>query len=143
VLTHQTVLGLLDDHVEANRDLSVLAVELDDPKGYGRILIDENGQVRKIVEEADASVVQKRIKIINTCIYCVKKEFLIDSIQKIRPDNVQGEFYLTDIIEIGCKAGKDVGVMLGNERDEVMGVNSFEDLQMAERVMYARQGKIS
>ena len=143
VLTHKTVLGLLNDHVKAKRDLSVLAVELGDPKGYGRVLIDENGQVQKIVEEADATAVQKRIKIINTGIYCVKKEFLIDSIQQVRPDNAQGEFYLTDIIEIGCKAGKDVGVIVGIDRDEVMGVNSVADLQMAERVMYARQGKIS
>jgi len=143
VLTHKTVLGLLDDHVKAKRDLSDLAEELGDPRGYGRILIDENGQVRKIVEEADATAVQKRIKMINTGIYCVKKEFLIDSIQKIRSDNAQGEFYLTDIIEIGCREGKDVGVVVGNNPDEVMGVNSFEDLQMAERVMYARQGEIS
>ena len=100
LLTFETVMRLIKDHVKAKRDISLLAVEIDNPKGYGRVLFDKNRNVSGIVEEADASAEQKRIKTINTGIYCIKKEFLFDSLQKVKSDNVQGEFYLTDIVKI-------------------------------------------
>lgn len=100
LLTFETVMRLIKDHVKAKRDISLLAVEIDNPKGYGRVLFDKNRNVSEIVEEADASAEQKRIKTINTGIYCIKKEFLFDSLQKVKSDNVQGEFYLTDIVKI-------------------------------------------
>ena len=143
MLTADTVQRLLDDHIAENRDLSILAVEVDDPKGYGRILVDENRCLIKIVEEADATDEQKRIKTVNAGIYCVKKEFLFDSVRKIKPDNAQGEFYLTDIIEIGKKEQKVVGVLYGNDCQEVIGVNSLKDLMAAEIIMRERLSKIS
>ena len=143
ILTSDTAVCLLDDHVISKRDLSILAVNIENPKGYGRILLDESGKVRKIVEESDASKQQKKIKTINTGIYCAKKDFLKDSLSKIKPVNVQKEFYLTDIIEIGYNQGKRVGVMIGNDHEEVLGINSYQDLREAETVMRSRQGKIS
>ena len=73
LLTSKTVIQFIHDHKTAKRDISILAVEMDQPKGYGRILIDENNNVSGIVEEADASAQQKPIKRINTGIYCAKK----------------------------------------------------------------------
>jgi UDP-N-acetylglucosamine diphosphorylase/glucosamine-1-phosphate N-acetyltransferase len=143
LLTFETVMRLIKDHVKAKRDISLLAVEIDNPKGYGRVLFDKNRNVSGIVEEADASAEQKRIKTINTGIYCIKKEFLFDSLQKVRSDNVQGEFYLTDIVKIGYREGKVVGVIIGGDCDETIGVNNRHDLMTVENIMRNRLRNIS
>jgi UDP-N-acetylglucosamine diphosphorylase/glucosamine-1-phosphate N-acetyltransferase len=143
LLTFETVMRLIKDHVKAKRDISLLAVEIDNPKGYGRVLSDKNGNVSGIVEEADASAEQKRIKTINTGIYCIKKEFLFDSLQKVKSDNVQGEFYLTDIVKIGYKEGKVVGVIIGGDGEETIGVNNRHDLMTVENIMRNRLRNIS
>jgi UDP-N-acetylglucosamine diphosphorylase/glucosamine-1-phosphate N-acetyltransferase len=143
LLTFETVMRLIKDHVKAKRDISLLAVEIDNPKGYGRVLFDKNRNVSGIVEEADASAEQKRIKTINTGIYCIKKEFLFDSLQKVKSDNVQGEFYLTDIVKIGYREGKVVGVIIGGDCEETIGVNNRHDLMTVENIMRNRLGNIS
>ena len=143
LLTFETVMRLIKDHVKAKRDISLLAVEIDNPKGYGRVLFDKNRNVSGIVEEADASAEQKRIKTINTGIYCIKKEFLFDSLQKVKSDNVQGEFYLTDIVKIGYREGKVVGVIIGGDGEETIGVNNRHDLMTVENIMRNRLRNIS
>ena len=143
LLTFETVMRLIKDHVKAKRDISLLAVEIDNPKGYGRVLFDKNRNVSEIVEEADASAEQKRIKTINTGIYCIKKEFLFDSLQKVKSDNVQGEFYLTDIVKIGYREGKVVGVIIGGDGEETIGVNNKHDLMTVENIMRNRLRNIS
>ncbi|RZB34393.1 MAG: bifunctional UDP-N-acetylglucosamine pyrophosphorylase / Glucosamine-1-phosphate N-acetyltransferase [Desulfobacteraceae bacterium Eth-SRB1] len=135
LLSSSTVLRLLDDHIRKKRDVTLLAVEVDNPEGYGRVLFDKNMDVFEIVEEADASEEQKKIKIINTGIYCVKKKFLIDSLHKIKSNNAQCEYYLTDIIKIGYLGKKVVGVMVGTDCEEVIGVNNDEELIAAENIM--------
>ena len=143
MLSAGTVQRLLDDHKAAKRDLSLLAVTVENPKGYGRVLIDENRRLIKIVEEADATPEQKKIRTVNAGIYCVTKKFLTDSLQQIKPDNAQGELYLTDIIEIGYREKHALGVLFGDDGDEVMGVNSYSDLLAAEKIMRLRTSKTS
>lgn len=142
-LTADTVIQLVDDHVKMKRDISLLAAEKDNPKGYGRVLYDDKDHVSKIVEEADANKEQKKIKMINTGIYCIKKNFLVDTVGKIKSNNAQGEFYLTDIIEMGNKGGKFVGALVGNDDEEFFGINSKEDLKEAEKIMKSRMSIIS
>ncbi len=135
LLTSNTITSLLHNHIKAKRDISILAVKIDNPKGYGRIVLDNENQVIGIVEEADAIEEQKEIKIINTGIYCAKKEFLLDSLPKVKSNNAQGEIYLTDIIEIGYKEKKVVGLLVGSDCDEVAGVNNRQDLIKVETIM--------
>ena len=141
LLTASTVCGLVDDHREKGRDITILAVDVKDPSGYGRLILDENRCVVRIVEEADASAEQKRIQTINTGIYCVKKEALLDTIGRLRPVNRQKEFYLTDIIEIANHRGRSIGVVFGNDPDEMTGINTIEDLTLADRILKARLRK--
>jgi len=123
--------------------LSLLAVTVDNPKGYGRVMVDKNRRLIRIVEEADATPEQKKIRTVNSGIYCVSKKFLMESLRQIKPDNVQGELYLTDIIEIGHKGKHAVGVLSGDDSDEVMGINSYPDLLAAEKIMRLRMSKTS
>ena len=143
LLKADTVIKLVDDHVKTKRDISLLAVEKDNPKGYGRVLYDDRDHVSKIVEEADANKEQKQIKMINTGIYCVRKNFLVDTVGKIKSNNAQGEFYLTDLIEMGNKAKKLVGALIGNDDKEFFGINSKKELKEAERMMKNRISIIS
>ena len=134
----ETIKGLIEGHTSAGRDVSLLAVEMDNPHGYGRVLLDKNQRLCGIVEEADADAVQKQLKIINTGIYCVKKDFLLDALPKLKSENAQGEFYLTDIIGIGYRNNLNMGVNLGGDYLEVMGVNNTQDLINVENIMEKR-----
>jgi len=141
LLSAETVQRLLDDHVAAGRELSLLGVTVESPTGYGRLLISRNRELVGIVEEADATAEQKKIRTVNAGIYCVKKKFLTAALGQIRPDNVQGELYLTDIIGVAYNKRQAVGVLFGGDWEEVMGVNSHADLLAAEKVMRRRRGR--
>jgi len=134
----ETLSTLIRVHSHEKRDISILAVEFEDPSGYGRILLDESGRVRAIVEEADASAQQKRIKLINTGIYCVKKEFLLRAVPQIKSDNAQGEIYLTDIVGIAYNQKRHIGVTVGSDPFEVTGINTIQELKRVERAMKNR-----
>ncbi|MGB5159282.1 sugar phosphate nucleotidyltransferase [Desulfobacterium sp. N47] len=138
LLSFDTVKKLYDDHLESDRDVSVLAVKINNPKGYGRIIMDEKNCVSGIIEEADADDKQKRINIINSGVYCIKKEFLEYSLNKIEANNAQGEFYLTDVVKIGYSENKNVGAMIGQDSEEILGVNSMEELMTVENILKKR-----
>ncbi|MEJ2728310.1 MAG: NTP transferase domain-containing protein [Deltaproteobacteria bacterium] len=125
-----TVNALIKAHTN-----SVLAVELEDPTGYGRILLDESRRVQGIVEESDATAQQKRIRLINTGIFCVKKDFLLRAVPRIKSDNAQGEIYFTDIVEIAYNENMHIGVSMGGRHLEVTGINTIEELKNVERAM--------
>jgi len=134
-----TVMHLVNSHTDEKRDVSVLAVELDDPTGYGRILLDENSRVRAIVEESDATPEQKGITLINSGIFCVKKQFLLWAVPEIKSNNDQGEIYVTDNIEIAYAGKKHIGMTVGGNTFEVTGINTVQELKRVERVMKNQQ----
>ena len=133
-----TINALIESHLAENRDISVLAVELADPTGYGRILLDVDGRVQAIVEEADADAERKRIRLINTGIFCVKKDFLAEALPQIKSNNAQGEIYLTDIIEIAYHNRKHIGAVTGDNHIEVTGINTIDELKSVEQAMKKR-----
>ena len=139
----ETIAGLVDDHLHAQRDVSLLAVELDDPHGYGRILLDNNRQISAIIEESDATDRQKQIKLINTGIYCISKNFLLDALPQIRPDNAQAEFYLTDIMAVGYQESRNMGVLIGKNSQQITGINTYQDLLEVESIMKSGSWNIS
>lgn len=142
LIRSETIASLVEDHLSAARDITLLAVELENPYGYGRVRIDENRQVFGIVEEADATADQKQIRLINAGIYCMNMTFLLNALPKIRANNVQSELYLTDIIGIAHSEHKKIGVMIGSDPAEVIGVNTIEELERVETIMQnqSRQG---
>ncbi len=141
LVTANTLRRLILDHLRFERDLTLLAVQMDRPTGYGRVLFDSEKRVVGIVEETDADEFQKRIQLVNSGIYCVRAEFLMAALNQIRPDNAQGEYYLTDLAAIGHRQGRVVGGVIGDDPLEVMGINSMADLSRAESILRARFGK--
>lgn len=139
----ETINSLVENHFDTRRDISILAVELENPAGYGRILLDDDKQIIGIIEEADATAEQRQIKLINSGIYCVRKEFLSDALPSIDPNNVQGEIYLTDIISIGYKNNKNMGLMLAKNCQQILGINTCEDLKVVDSIMKTRSQIIS
>ncbi|MBT8371491.1 MAG: NTP transferase domain-containing protein [Deltaproteobacteria bacterium] len=139
----ETIAGLVEDHARGARDISLLAVELDNPYGYGRVILDEKNRVLGIIEEADATAGQKQIKLINAGIYCIQKKILLEALPKIRSDNAQGELYLTDIVAIGYREKKKMGVQVGADYQQILGINTRQDLEVVDGIMQRRMRIIS
>ncbi|MDP1993564.1 MAG: bifunctional UDP-N-acetylglucosamine diphosphorylase/glucosamine-1-phosphate N-acetyltransferase GlmU, partial [Syntrophales bacterium] len=99
--------------------------------GYGRVVKAKDGSVLKIVEDKDATPEEKQIREINTGIYCVESRFLFDAVSSLGNRNAQGEYYLTDIVEMACKSGLRVTSSLADDPVEVMGINTCEELEKA------------
>lgn len=135
LLKRETLQQFVHEHCSHKRTLSVLAMQLANPTGYGRIVQDENGCVVGIVEEADATVAQKAIQLVNTGIYCIDRRFLATALQEIKSDNAQGEYYLTDIVGAAHDSRLPVGVTVGENADEFTGINSREQLEAVEDMM--------
>lgn len=117
-----------------NERLAVLTTELDDPAGYGRIIRDIDSHVKAIVEERDATDEQKAIAEINTGLMACPARLLSRWLERITPDNAQGEYYLTDIV--GCALDDDVAVIPvgADQAAEVLGINDKKQLAEAERI---------
>ncbi len=131
----ETLHRLVVEHEAAGRAVSVLAVSLEDPTGYGRMVTGEDGALRCIVEEKDASAEERAIKEINSGIYCVDADFLFSALDKVKSDNAQGEYYLTDIVEIAVQEGAGAGVVTGGSAREVTGVNTVNDLETVRQML--------
>ncbi|MEQ1484668.1 bifunctional UDP-N-acetylglucosamine diphosphorylase/glucosamine-1-phosphate N-acetyltransferase GlmU [Methyloglobulus sp.] len=122
-----------------DKSLGLLTVNLTDPKGYGRIIRDSSGRVQKIVEEKDAAPDEKLIKEVNTGIMAVKGGKLKSWLGQLKNNNAQGEYYLTDIIEMAVDEKIKVITNQPSTEDEVMGVNNRLQLSHLERVYQLEQ----
>ncbi|OPY09581.1 MAG: Bifunctional protein GlmU [Syntrophus sp. PtaB.Bin001] len=132
LLSIETIHHLFDCHTKEKAIVTVLTAMMDNPFGYGRVIKKSTGEVIKIVEERDASVEEKKVKEINSGIYCVDSQFLFNAVGEIRNNNAQKEYYLTDIIEIAGKRNLPVRAVIADDAEEIMGINTIEDLQRAE-----------
>ncbi|MCA9471212.1 MAG: bifunctional UDP-N-acetylglucosamine diphosphorylase/glucosamine-1-phosphate N-acetyltransferase GlmU [Nitrospirales bacterium] len=138
LLTEETVRALLDCHQSTEAAVTILTSVLDDPHGYGRVIRGVQGEVLQIVEDRDASDEQKSVKEINVGTYVVQTDFLFHSLESLSPQNVQGEYYLTDIVGIAVKQGVRVSALTAKDAKETSGINNREHLAAAEREMRAR-----
>ncbi len=137
LISSDTLKKLVAKHRSGNAVVTVLAVSVENPKGYGRMIVNEDGSVVRIVEEADASEEERMIRLVNSGIYCVEKEFLFHALSEIKSDNVQNELYLTDIVGIASHEKKEVGLFEGISPHEVTGVNTIDDLELVKDLLKA------
>jgi bifunctional UDP-N-acetylglucosamine pyrophosphorylase/glucosamine-1-phosphate N-acetyltransferase len=121
--------------------MGLLTVELDDPTGYGRIVRDADGKVTAIVEHKDASEAQRAITEGNTGILAVPADRLADWMSRLSNNNVQGEYYLTDVIEMAVNDGLVVATEQPHDAMEVQGANDRKQLSELERHYQLRAGR--
>lgn len=133
--------ALLERHAASGAACTAVAAEMPDPTGYGRMLTDAAGDLVQIVEHKDASAAQRAIRLINSGIYAFRREDLFRCLAAVRPDNSQGEYYLTDVPKLLVAEGARVPMVIAEDPDAVLGVNTPEHLAAAERAYRARDAE--
>lgn len=138
LLTEKTLRALLGYHRTTGAAATILTAEVPDPSGYGRIVRNRDESVLRIVEERDASPQERKIAEINSGIYVFDREKLFTALAGIRPDNAQGEYYLTDVFGIFSKNGWKISAVKCLDQAEVAGINDLVQLESARQVMLGR-----
>ena len=138
LIRSETINSMLDHHENTNAKATVLTAIADDPFAYGRIIRDVNGKLVKIVEEKDATEQEKKIKEINSGIYCFDNKLLFEMLEKVKNDNNQGEYYLPDVLALIREQKEIIETYLCDDFDETFGVNDRVALAYAENVMRNR-----
>jgi bifunctional UDP-N-acetylglucosamine pyrophosphorylase/glucosamine-1-phosphate N-acetyltransferase len=137
LLTARTLTSALALHEKTRAAVTLITARAENPFGYGRVVRGRSGVVR-VVEEKDATAAQRKIREVNAGIYCFDAKFLLPSLAGLGTNNAQGEYYLPDLIALARAKKRTVAALLCGDADEVMGVNSREDLSHAEAVMRQR-----
>lgn len=136
LITEETIKRLFKEHDQNNNKVTLLSSILDDATGYGRIIRD-GSEVIKIVEHKDCNEEELKVKEMNAGVYCFDIVALLEALDKLSNNNSQGEYYLTDVIEILKGQGKRVGAVVTNF-EETMGVNSRAQLAQVEHELRKR-----
>jgi bifunctional UDP-N-acetylglucosamine pyrophosphorylase/glucosamine-1-phosphate N-acetyltransferase len=132
---------LVAAHRDAGATATVLSFEPPDPRAYGRVIRDEAGRLRAIVEDADASDAERAVREVNSSIYVFETDKLWAVLERIEPANAQGELYLTDAVRLLVEGGEEVVVFKAPDADEVEGVNTRAELADAAAFLRARVNK--
>lgn len=137
----ETLQAMVKQHRESGGVLTLMTTKLDDPFGYGRIIMDARGYVQEIVEQKDASEEQRKIREINAGIYLADADFLFKALAEVGTDNSQGEVYLTDIVAIAVRQGHQVQAFAHSPAIDVLGVNSRVELAQAHGELQMRNNR--
>lgn len=139
LITGKTLQKLIAEHNEKNHAVTVLTTILKDSTGYGRIIRDENGMFVKSVEHKDATEAERNVKEVNSGMYLFNSKCLYESLDLLKNDNAQGEYYLPDTLPIIRSMGNNiVDAMVIEDATEIMGVNSRVQLAEASKIMRER-----
>jgi bifunctional UDP-N-acetylglucosamine pyrophosphorylase/glucosamine-1-phosphate N-acetyltransferase len=130
-----TIKRLMEERHLLDAAAVVLTVVLDDPRKYGRIVRDEEGLLKAIVEYKDADDETRKIKEVNTGAYCFDWPKLEKILDMLNDNNLQKEYYLTDSISIFVARGETVGVLAASDPLEGFGINSVDELAMVEGII--------
>lgn len=134
----ETMAALIKQHEEMNAKATVLTATTESPTGYGRVVRNHEGLVEKIVEHKDATETERKIKEINTGTYCFDNQALFQALKNVSNENVQGEYYLPDVIEILKNQGEAVTAYQTDDFEETLGVNDRVALSQAEGILKRR-----
>ena len=133
------MLESLVDSYGRGQPAAVLATAvLEDPTGYGRIVRDAYGNIEGIVEHNDCTPEQLMIKEVNPSYYLFNNKLLFEALSEVKPDNIKGEYYLTDALSILLSKGHKVVAVTAVRPEEAMGVNDREQLSVANKIMQHR-----
>ena len=137
LISAETLERLLGHHRATGAAATILTAMVDRPQGYGRVL-RQGGRVKRVVEDRDATDDEKKVPEINTSVYCFEADRLWATLAEVKPDNDQGEYYLTDVIGILNRRGARVEAVPVDDPREALGVNDRKQLAAAAAVQRAR-----
>lgn len=137
LLSVETLKKLIKYHEDNQHDATILEAVIENPKGYGRLL-KEGQYLKKIIEEKDANEEQKKINCINTGVYAIETNLLIEYLNFLTPKNAQNEYYLTDIFGLMVKDKKKIGCVEIIDKNEFLGVNDRLQLAKATKLIQQR-----
>ncbi len=139
LLRETTLRELMERHRLEGNGVTVLTARVPDPTGYGRILRDAGGRFREIVEDRDLAPEMRSIDEINSGIYAFSLKPLLQALARLRADNAQGEYYLTDALTAIREAGRAVGIVCLSDPEEISGINTVDQLREAEAILARRE----
>ncbi len=137
-LLRKATLDRLLDSVAKGAEAALLTAVLTDPGAYGRVLRGPDGSVRAVVEARDADAETLALNEVNAGVYAFRRASLDQALDSLKPDNVQGEYYLTDVVRWLTRRGLSVGATVLDDPEEMQGVNTPEDLRRVEEVLVRR-----
>ena len=138
LLRASTIAALVREHRLAEAACTILTAVSDDATGYGRLLRGKDDRVERIVEERDATDEQRAVTEWNTAIYCFRRSVLAPALRRVTPDNDQGEYYLTDVVEVLHDAGYSIVPIVAPDDVEPQGINDRRQLAGAEAELRRR-----
>lgn len=138
LLRADTLAELVRVHRSTDAAATLLTAQADDPYGYGRVVRGKDDRVARIVEEADADHDERAIEEVNTSIYCFRRGLLAPALRRLSPENANGEYYLTDVVEVLHDAGYRVASLVVPDAMETVGVNDRAQLAVAEHELRRR-----
>ena len=139
LITSELLSSFIESHEQSKAAATVLTAIMPDATGYGRIVRNQSGTVDKIVEHKDANEDELQIHEVNSGMYCFDIKTLFDALDKVTNDNAQGEYYLTDVLEIIRSQGLLINAFVTNAFTQIFGVNSRYQLATAERFLRQRK----
>ena len=137
LITADTIRRLVDMREQADAAVVVLTMELENPYGYGRIVRDRVGAVERIVEQKDCTPAQAQVREVNASVYCFRIPALLSALPRLKNDNAQGEYYLTDVVAILRGDGERIAAV-ETAAEHCMGVNDRVQLAQAEAALRRR-----
>ncbi|HEX5431793.1 MAG TPA: bifunctional UDP-N-acetylglucosamine diphosphorylase/glucosamine-1-phosphate N-acetyltransferase GlmU, partial [Bryobacteraceae bacterium] len=141
LLSSSTLARLNEEQARAGAAATLISTALDDPSGYGRVILNENGSVAAIVEQKDCTPQQAAIRVVNSGIYCFRSELLWRHLGEIEPNPVTGEYYLTDMAKILTSHGHTVRALHIEDSRELLGINTRIELAEADRILRQRKAE--
>ncbi len=138
LITSDTLKTFVEAHRKMGSDITVMSAIFDNPTNYGRIIRNSDGSLNSIVEEKDATPVQKAVQEINAGIYCLNWQKIKNAFSQLKTNNAQGEYYLTDIVEWGNNNNLKVNAHILERNEEIYGINSKSNLAQATKMLTQR-----
>ena len=138
IIRPETIKNLIQKSIDNKEYATLLTAIYNNPTGYGRIVRDIGGNIEEIVEEKDASEEQRKIQEINAGIYCFDIQELLKALKELKPNNAQGELYLTDVVKIMNQKGLKTGAVIIKDNTEILGVNDRMQLELLTKVLKMR-----
>jgi len=138
IIKKETYEAFINAHFKHENDCTILTGESELPLPFGRIVRDADGGFVRVVEDRDCNTEQLKITELNTGVYVFSAPLLLEALKNLKSDNAQGEYYLTDVPEIMLHTGAKIGLFKRKLGDEILGVNTVEQLEQVEEILGKR-----